>query len=147
MTLTVQGSIPNRDERDSASPKTHILALATSQHPPQWVWEVLSRDIQQPRNETHHSTAASTGIKNGWRYTSASPLRLNDMCRNNFYPFPYTGPKILLYTFLSKMFICFLSLFGSFQVSDAYANILSVIVFFSLNFCFFDMFIFFNKNL
>ena len=31
----------------------------------------------------------------------------------------YTGPKILLYTFLSKMFTCFLSLFVSVQVSDA----------------------------
>jgi len=35
----------------------------------------------------------------------------------------YTGPKILLYTFLSKMFICFLSLFVSIQVSDAYVKI------------------------
>ena len=31
-----------------------------------------------------------------------------------------TGPKILLYTFLSKMFICFLSLFVSLQVSGAF---------------------------
>jgi hypothetical protein len=41
----------------------------------------------------------------------------------------YTGPKILLYTLLSKMFSCFLSLFVSIQVSDAYVNILSVIAF------------------
>jgi hypothetical protein len=34
----------------------------------------------------------------------------------------YTGCKILLYTFISKMFICFLSLFVSIQVSDAYVN-------------------------
>ena len=32
----------------------------------------------------------------------------------------YTGPKFPLYTFLSKMFNCFLSLFVSVQVSDAY---------------------------
>ena len=46
----------------------------------------------------------------------------------------YTGPDILLYTFLSKMFNCSLSLFVSVQVSDAYVNVLSIIVFFSLNF-------------
>jgi hypothetical protein len=34
------------------------------------------------------------------------------------------------------MFICFLSLFVSVQVSDAYVNVLSVIVFFSLSFSF-----------
>ena len=38
------------------------------------------------------------------------------------------------------MFNCFLSIFVSVQVSDAYVNILSIIVFFSLNFSFFDMF-------
>jgi len=32
------------------------------------------------------------------------------------------------------MFICFLSLFVIFKVSDAYVNVLSIIVFFSLNF-------------
>jgi hypothetical protein len=44
------------------------------------------------------------------------------------------------------MFICFLSLFVSFQVSDAYVNVYSVIVYsyFSLNFSFFDMFLFLN---
>jgi len=52
------------------------------------------------------------------------------------------GPKILLYTFLSKMFNCFLSLFINVQVSDAYVNVMSIIVFFSLNFSFFDMFLF-----
>ena len=52
----------------------------------------------------------------------------------------YTGPKILLHTFLSKMFICFLSFFLSIQVSDAY--VLSIIVFFSLNFSFSDKFLF-----
>jgi len=40
------------------------------------------------------------------------------------------------------MFICFLSLFVSFQVSDAYLNVGYIIVFFSLNFSFFDMFSF-----
>ena len=46
----------------------------------------------------------------------------------------YTGPKILLYTFLSKTFNCFLSFFVTVQVSDAYVNVLSIIVFFSLSF-------------
>ena len=41
------------------------------------------------------------------------------------------------------MFNCFLSLFVSVQVSYAYVNALSLIVFFSLNFSFFDMFLFF----
>ena len=45
----------------------------------------------------------------------------------------YSGPKILLYTFFSKMFICFLSLFVSIQVSDAYVNVMSIIMFFNLN--------------
>jgi hypothetical protein len=54
----------------------------------------------------------------------------------------YTALKILLYIFLSKMFNCFLSLSVSVQVSDANVNVLSSIVFFSLNFSFFDMFLF-----
>jgi len=40
------------------------------------------------------------------------------------------------------MFNCFLSLFVSVQVSDAYVNILSITVFFSLNFSFFDISLF-----
>ena len=36
------------------------------------------------------------------------------------------------------MFICFLSLSVSIQVSDAYVEVLSVVVFFSLNFSFLD---------
>ena len=43
------------------------------------------------------------------------------------------------------MFNWFLSLFVSAQVSDAYVNVLSIIVFFSLNFSFFDMFLFKKK--
>ena len=39
------------------------------------------------------------------------------------------------------MFICFLFLFVSVQVSDAYVNVLSFIVFFSLNFSFFGTFL------
>jgi hypothetical protein len=38
------------------------------------------------------------------------------------------------------MFIWFLSLFVSIQVSDAYVKVLSVIVFFGLNFSFLDSF-------
>ena len=34
----------------------------------------------------------------------------------------YTGPKILLYTFHSKTFNCFLSLFVRVEVSNAYVN-------------------------
>ena len=59
----------------------------------------------------------------------------------------HTGLKILLYTFLSKMFNCFLSLFVSVQVSDAHVKVLSIIVFFSLNFSFFDIFLFLKKRL
>ena len=40
------------------------------------------------------------------------------------------------------MFNYFLSLFVSVQVSDAYVNVLSIVVLFSLNFGFFDMFLF-----
>jgi len=43
------------------------------------------------------------------------------------------------------MFNCFLSLFVSVQVSDAYVNVLSIVVFFSHNFSFFDyVFVFTN---
>ena len=49
------------------------------------------------------------------------------------FPLSYTGPKILLYTFLSKMFNSFLSLFVSVQVSDACVKVLFIIVFFILN--------------
>jgi len=40
------------------------------------------------------------------------------------------------------MLICFLSVFVSVQASDAYVNILSIIVLFSLNFGSFEMFLF-----
>jgi len=43
------------------------------------------------------------------------------------------------------MFNCFLSLFVSVQVSDVYVNVLFIIVFFSLNFSFFDKYLFFKK--
>ena len=46
----------------------------------------------------------------------------------------YTGPKILLYAFILKTFGCFLSLSVSVHVSDAYVKVLSIIVFFSLQF-------------
>ena len=45
------------------------------------------------------------------------------------------------------MFNCFLSLFVSVQVSDAYVTILSIIVFFSLNFSFFEFSKILNVNL
>jgi len=40
------------------------------------------------------------------------------------------------------MFNWFLSAFVSVQVSDAYVNVLSIVVFFGVNFSFFDMFLF-----
>jgi len=43
------------------------------------------------------------------------------------------------------MFSCFLSFFVSVQVSDACVNVLSIVVFFSLNFSFFDMFLLLNN--
>jgi hypothetical protein len=43
------------------------------------------------------------------------------------------------------MFNCFLSLFVSVEVSDAYVNILYIIVFFGINFSFLDMFLFLKK--
>jgi hypothetical protein len=51
--------------------------------------------------------------------------------------FPCTGPRILLYTFLSKILNYFPSLFVSVEVSDSYFNVLSIIVFFSINFVFY----------
>jgi len=56
-----------------------------------------------------------------------------------------TGPKILLYTFDSKMFICFLSLFVSIQVTDGYVDVLSIVVLFNLNFSFFRCVFIFKK--
>ena len=43
------------------------------------------------------------------------------------------------------MFSCFLSLFVKVEVSNAYVNVLSFIVFFSINFNFLDMFLFLKK--
>jgi hypothetical protein len=43
------------------------------------------------------------------------------------------------------MFNGFLSLFVSMEVSDAYVNTLSIIVFFNINFSFLDMFLFLKK--
>jgi len=45
------------------------------------------------------------------------------------------------------MFNCFLSLFVSVPVSDAYVNVLSIVVFFSHNFSFFDMVLFLKINI
>ena len=43
------------------------------------------------------------------------------------------------------MFNCFLSLFVRVEVSNAYVNVLSIIVFFSISFNFLDMFLFLKK--
>jgi len=51
----------------------------------------------------------------------------------------YTGPKILLYTFLSKMFICFLSLFVSIQFL---MHMLAFCLVFCLNFSFLVLYIY-----
>ena len=45
------------------------------------------------------------------------------------------------------MFNCFLSLFVSVQVSDVYVNVLSIIMFFSLNYNFFDMLLFLKNKI
>jgi hypothetical protein len=47
--------------------------------------------------------------------------------------------------FLSKMFNCFLSLFVSVELSYAYVKVLSIIVFFIINFSFLDMLLFLKK--
>jgi len=39
------------------------------------------------------------------------------------------------------MFICFPSVFVSIQFSDAYVNILCIIVYFNINFSFLDLFL------
>jgi hypothetical protein len=44
-----------------------------------------------------------------------------------------------------KKFLYFLSLFVSIQVSDAYVKVLSIIVFYGINFSFLDMFLFLKK--
>jgi hypothetical protein len=54
----------------------------------------------------------------------------------------HTGPKIFLYTFISKMFIWFLSLFVSIKFSAAHVNVFFIIVFFSLN-LFFEICLYF----
>ena len=71
--------------------------------------------------------------------TTAYITLLVNIFQFSFY-FSYIMPKILLYTFLSKVVICFLCLFVNIQVSDAYIQVKSSIVFFSLNFSFLDMF-------
>jgi hypothetical protein len=45
-----------------------------------------------------------------------------------YFSLSYPGPRILVYTFLSKMSQCFLSLFVSVEVYDSYVNVLSIIV-------------------
>jgi hypothetical protein len=50
------------------------------------------------------------------------------------------GRKVL------KMFNCSLSLLVSVELSDARVNVLSIIVFFSVNFSFLDMFLFFKNS-
>ena len=62
---------------------------------------------------------------------------------DNILPFSfslsYTGPKVLLYLFKN---VYLLSVSVSIQVSDAYIKVLSIIVFFSHNFSFLDIFLF-----
>jgi len=45
------------------------------------------------------------------------------------------------------MFNCSLSIFVSVPVSDAYVNILSVVVFFSLNLSFFGVYLFLKNSI
>ena len=57
----------------------------------------------------------------------------------------YTGPKFFYTLSFQKCSISFCLFLCWCPVSDAYVNILSFVVFFSLNFSFFDMFLFFKN--
>jgi hypothetical protein len=76
-----------------------------------------------------------------WNFKNCINLLLVNILQFSF-SFSYTGSRILLYTFLSKMFNYFLFIFVSIEFSDAYVNVLSIIVFFSINFSFLYMFLF-----
>ena len=62
-----------------------------------------------------------------------------------YFSLSYIGPTIFLFTFLFNNDYL-LSVFVSIQVSDAYVNVFSIIVFFSFNFSFFDMCLFLKKK-
>src|SRR5215510_1296041 len=88
-----------------------------------------------PLNAELNPTCHLLALLEGATIVVVSRLRVNILQFS--FALPYIGPRILLYTSLSKMFNCFLSVFVSIQVSDVYVNVLCIIVFFSINYSFF----------
>jgi len=64
------------------------LALGHIQPPIQWVTGELSPGIKRPGHEAGHSLPTSTEVKNGWSYTTTTPIRPHGVVlnyhRNNF---------------------------------------------------------------
>jgi hypothetical protein len=53
-------------------------ALEPTQLPIQWVSGVaLSPGVKRPGRDADHSPPSSAKVKNAWRYTSTSPIRLH----------------------------------------------------------------------
>jgi hypothetical protein len=52
-------------------------ALEPTQPPIQWVPEALSLGVKRPGREADHSPPSSAEVKNVWRYTSTSPIRVH----------------------------------------------------------------------
>jgi hypothetical protein len=53
------------------------LALGPTQPPIQWILEALSPGPKRPGREGDHSRPSSAEVKNAWRYTSTSPIRVH----------------------------------------------------------------------
>jgi hypothetical protein len=56
---------------------TFILALKPTQPPIQWVQGVLSKGVKWPGRGVNHTAPSSAEVKNAWRNTSISPIRLH----------------------------------------------------------------------
>jgi hypothetical protein len=52
-------------------------AVGPTQPPIQWVPGTLSLRVNQPGREADHLPPSSAEVKNGWSYTSTSPIRLH----------------------------------------------------------------------
>jgi len=63
------------------------LALGPTQHPAEGVPGTLSMGVKQQWQETDHSSAFRTGVKNEWSYTSTPPVCLHDMQGTLQFPF------------------------------------------------------------
>ena len=59
-------------------------ALGPTQPPSQWVWSFLSLGVKWPVCEIDHSPTSSAKVKNEWIFTSAPPICLQGMHRNNY---------------------------------------------------------------